>query len=144
MGTRSCAAAEAHPPALYSLWKQACNVSLVWVCMCCVWVEGWDVWLECWRGTEWQVWTQLGGAAVAAAVAGEHILCDITTTRRLSPSQLPAAEVEFPSCWVWPDPPCDQHLNCTAAWFCTSSYLSSKIIYQFCVVCCTYEFYCIL
>lgn len=58
--SKSCAAAETHPPALYSWWKQASNVFLVWASMCCVWVEGWDVWLECWKGTEWQVWTLVG------------------------------------------------------------------------------------
>ena len=29
---------------------------------------------------------------------GEHVVCDITPTRRLGPGRLPAAEVEFPSC----------------------------------------------
>lgn len=57
IGTKSCAAGEIHLPALCSLWKQTSNVFLVWACMCWMWAEGWDVWLECWRGTEWRVWT---------------------------------------------------------------------------------------
>lgn len=73
------------------------------------WVDGWEV--GGWMGGGWVDGRWVDGWVECAA-------CDIMTTQRLSPAR--AAEVEFPSCRAWPDPPWDQHLSCAAVWSCCS------------------------
>lgn len=82
---------------LCSHWKQTSNVFLGHELCPCVsgCVDDWDVWLECWRGTEWQVWTLVGGRAV-----WHH--CHPKGWR---------GGVSFLLIWAQPDPPQPQNMN---------------------------------
>lgn len=81
------------------------------------WVDGWK--LGGWMDGSW-VGGWMDGRWAGGWVDGwvECAACDVMTTQRLSPAR--AAEVEFPSCQAWPDPPWDQHLSCAAVWSCSS------------------------